>query len=483
MHFDLVVRGGRISTAEKTFEADIGVRGGRIAAVGSGLPEGKQEIDATGKWVLPGGIDSHCHVEQLSGMGRMCADDFYSATVSAAFGGTTTIIPFAAQHRGNSVLNVVADYHACAGPKAVVDYGFHLILTDPTPDVLGRELPIAIRDGLTSLKVYTTYDALRLDDYQLLEVMDAADRGGAMVMVHAENHDVIRWISKRLLERGHMAPKFHTVAHDALAEAEATHRVIQFARLLDVPLLIVHVSGKEAAAAIHDAQVLGVRIYGETCPQYLFLTADDADRDGLEGAKYCCSPPPRDGESQEALWRGLRENTFQVFSSDHAPYRFDESGKLPKGDKTTFKEMANGVPGLELRLPLLFSEGVLKGRISIEQFVALTASNHASIYGFSDRKGSIAEGLDADLAIWDPERVTEVRAVDLHDLVGYTPYEGMSLRGWPETVLSRGRIVVHDGELRAERGSGQFVQRGTPKPVSIRHEVSPRTHFFKTLVR
>jgi dihydropyrimidinase len=483
MDFELVIRGGRISTAEKTFEADIGIREGRIAAVGSALPGGREEIDATGKWVLPGGIDSHCHVEQLSGMGRMCADDFYSATVSAAFGGTTTIIPFAAQHRGNSLLNVVADYHARARPKAVVDYGFHVILTDPTPDVLGRELPVAIREGLTSLKVYTTYDALRLDDYQLLEVMDVADREGAMVMVHAENHDVIRWISKRLLDRGHVAPKFHAVAHHPIAETDATHRVIQFARLLDVPLLIVHVSGKEAAAAIHDAQVLGARIYGETCPQYLFLTADDADREGLEGAKFCCSPPPRDEESQEALWRGLRENTFQVFSSDHAPYRFDTSGKLPKGDQTTFKEMANGVPGLELRLPLLFSEGVLKGRISIEQFVALTATNHASIYGLADRKGSIAQGLDADLAIWNPEVERHIRAVDLHDQVGYTPYEGKTLRGWPETVLSRGRIVVRAGALCVDRGSGEFIRRGTPKPVSMQHSVSPRTHFFKTLVR
>lgn len=482
MNFDLVIRGGRISTAEKTFDADIGIREGRIAAVASGLPGGRQEIDATGRWVLPGGIDSHCHVEQLSGMGRMCADDFYSATVSAAFGGTTTIIPFAAQHRGNSLLKVVADYHGCAGPKAVVDYGFHLIVTDPTPDVLGRELPVAIRDGLTSFKVYTTYDALRLDDYQLLDVMDVADREGAIVMVHAENHDVIRWISRRLLERGHVAPKFHTVAHDAIAEAEATHRVIQLARLLDVPLLIVHVSGKEAAAAIHDAQVLGLRIYAETCPQYLFLTADDADREGLEGAKYCCSPPPRDEASQEALWRGLRDNTFQVFSSDHAPYRFDASGKLPKGDRTTFKEMANGVPGLELRLPLLFSEGVLKERISIEQFVALTATNHALIYGLAERKGSIAEGLDADLAVWNPDAVTHVRAAGLHDQVGYTPYEGMTLRGWPETVLSRGRIVIRDGALQVQRGSGQFVRRTTPGPVSTRHRVSQRTHFFKTLI-
>jgi dihydropyrimidinase len=286
-----------------------------------------------------------------------------------------------------------------------------------------------------------------------------------------------------LLERGHTAPKFHAVAHDAIAEAEATSRVIQLARLLDVPLLIVHVSGKEAAAAIHDAQALGLRIYAETCPQYLFLTADDADREGLEGAKYCCSPPPRDEASQEAIWRGLCDNTFQVFSSDHAPYRFDASGKLPKGDQTTFKEMANGVPGLELRLPLLFSEGVLKNRLSIEQFVALTASNHASIYGLAHRKGSIAAGLDADLAIWNPDLVTHIQASSLHDQVGYTPYEGMTLRGWPEIVLSRGRIVVRDGALQVERGSGQFLRRTTPGPVSSVHRIAEKSSFFKTLIR
>src|SRR6202022_2331429 len=228
------------------------------------------------------------------------------------------------------------------------------------------------------------------------------------------------------------------------------------AELLDVPLLIVHVSAAEAIDVIRDAQTKGLKIFGETCPQYLFLTADDIGMD-LEGTKFCCSPPPRDHAAQEAVWRGLANGTFQVFSSDHAPYRYDATGKLPKGDKTTFKDTANGVPGIELRLPLLFSEGVGKGRLDLNAFVALTATNHAKLYGLYPRKGTIAVGSDADIAIWDPERETTITAGMLHDNVGYTPYEGRKLRGWPVMVVSRGRIVVEDGSLTAPRGSGAFL--------------------------
>lgn len=463
--FDLTLRNGRISTASDTFHADIGVRDGVIAAVAKGLPPGRQDIDAAGRWILPGGIDSHCHVEQLSGMGVMCADDFYSATVSAAFGGTTTIIPFAAQHRGNALPDVVADYHRRAAEKAVIDYGFHLILSDPTEHALTHDLPELIRQGITSFKVYMTYERLKLDDYQLLDVLEVADREGALVMVHAENNDIIRWIARRLVDRGMTAPKYHAVAHDPIAESEATNRAVALARLMDVPLLIVHVAGLEAVRVIHSSQALGLPILAESCPQYLFLTQDDLDRDGLEGAKYCCSPPPRDAASQEAVWAGLLDGTLQMYSSDHAPYRFDASGKLPKGDQTTFKDMANGVPGLELRMPLLFSEGVLKGRMTIERFVAVTSTNHARTYGLHPRKGTIAVGADADLAVWNPDREVQVAASMLHDQVGYTPYEGRTLRGWPEIVTSRGRIVVRDGSLHAERGSGRFLKRGTPEPV------------------
>lgn len=460
--FDLVIRGGRVVTEGRVLDGDVGVRAGRIAAIGTGLASGQREVDAAGRWVLPGGIDSHCHVEQRSGMGMMCADDFHSATVSAAFGGTTTILPFAAQHRGMSVPEVLADYSRRAAEKAVIDYGFHLILANPDERTLAEDLPRAIRDGITSLKVYMTYDRMRLEDHQLLDVMALARREGALVMVHAENHDMIKWLAQRLVERGHTAPKFHGVAHDPLAESEAAFRAIALARLVDVPVLLVHVSGGDTVELIRQAQTLGANVLAESCPQYLFLTAQDMDRPGMEGAKYCCSPPARDAASQEAVWRGLLDGTLATYSSDHAPYRFDASGKLPKGDETTFKEMANGVPGIELRLPLLFSEGFLGGRMDIHQFVALAAGNHARLYGLAPRKGAIALGADADIALWNPERRTTVSAAMLHDNVGYTPYEGRTLRGWPEVVISRGRVVVQDGQLHAERGSGEYLRRCAP---------------------
>jgi dihydropyrimidinase len=464
MPLDLVIRGGTVVTAEKTFRADIGIEGEKIAEIGASLP-GKRILDASGRLVMPGGVDSHCHVEQLSSAGKMCADDFYSATVAAAFGGTTTIIPFAAQHRGNSIIEVVDDYARRAAGKAVIDYGFHLIIADPTEHALNVELKEMVRRGITSFKVYMTYELLRLTDGQMLDVLAAAEREKALVMVHAENHEMIQWLTKRLLERGHGAPKFHMSAHHPLAEAEATNRVVALSRLLDVPVLIVHVSGAEAARTIRAAQTLGARVFAETCPQYLFLKGSDADRPGLEGAKWCCSPPPHDEASQEAVWQGLKDGTFQVLSSDHAPYRFDETGKLPKGDQTTFKEMANGVPGLQVRLPLLFSEGVGKKRISLQEFVALTATSHARMYGLKD-KGRIEPGADADLALWDPEKRVTLTASMMKDNVGYTPYEGMPLTGWPTTVLCRGRIIVENDALRVSKGNGRFVARGVPAPVA-----------------
>ena len=483
--FDLVIRGGTVATAADTFPADVGIRDGRIVALAQDLGKGEDEIDAAGKLVLPGGIDSHCHIEQMSANGILCADDFYTGSVSAAFGGTTTIIPFAAQHRGQSLREVVEAYHGCAGPKAIVDYAFHLIISDPTARILGQELPALINDGYTSFKVYMTYDLLKLDDYQMLDVLSVARREGAMTMVHAENHDMIRWLTDRLLDGGYRTPRYHAVSHARIAESEATQRAIEIARLIDVPLLIVHVSGADAANAIRRAQELGLRIYGETCPQYLFLTAEDLDRNGMEGAKYCCSPPPRDAANQEHVWRGLANGTFQVFSSDHAPYRFDESGKLAGGPDASFKSIANGVPGLELRLPLLFSEGVGRGRIDLNQFVALASTNAARLYGLYPRKGTIAIGADADLALWDPDREVTVRWDDLHDNVGYTPYEGRHITGWPATVLSRGRRIVDGGELLVERGSGRFLRCERPqaaRPLGRRvPEMDPATNFGAAL--
>src|SRR5262245_29672245 len=367
---DLVVRNGTVVTAADTCCADIGVSGGRIVALAENLPRAAREIDAAGKLVLPGGVDSHCHIEQLSGMGIWNADDFYTGTVAAAFGGTTTVIPFAAQHRGQSMRDVVADYRERA-KKAVIDHAFHMIVSDPSETVLADELPALIRGGYSSLKLFMTYPLLRLDDAQMLDLLSLARRERAMVSVHAENDAMIAWVTHRLLERGHTAPRYHAITHPRVAEAEAVNRLIAMAALVDQPIVVFHVTTEGSMAAIRDAQTRGQKLFAETCPQYLLLDAGDLDKPGLHGAKWMFSPPARDGADRAAMWRGVQNGTFQIVSSDHAPYRFDASGKLAKGPNPDFKQIANGIPGIELRLPLLFSEGVGKGRIGLERFVEL----------------------------------------------------------------------------------------------------------------
>ena len=453
MALDLVIRGGTLATAERTFRADVGIEGERIAALGEGL-SAMRVIDASGKLVLPGGVDSHCHIEQLSSMGVMTADDFYSATVSAAYGGTTTVIPFCAQHRSDDLRKVLADYHERARTKAVIDYGFHLIIANPDGPTLREHLPAAIGSGIRSLKIFMTYERTRLTDEQILDVMAAARRHGALVMVHAENHGVISWLAGRMVKQGNTLPRYHGICHTRGAETEAIQRVVALAELVDCPILIVHVSTGDGIEAIRQARARGLKVFGETCPQYLLLTAKDIDI-GMQGAFFCCSPPPRDAAAQEACWRGLKDGTLHVYSSDHAPY--GRKGKLPKGESTTFKEMANGVPGLELRLPLLYTYGVGAKRISLPEFVNLTATRHAQTYGLYPRKGVIAVGSDADIAIWDPQKSVVVEQT--HDRTGYTPYRGRRLQGWPVTVLSRGEVIVEDGKLAAARGRGQFLAR------------------------
>jgi dihydropyrimidinase len=462
MEFDIVIRGGTVVNADRSLHADVGIVGERIGAVAASLPAGRAEIDARGMLVMPGGVDSHCHIEQVSSFGIMCADDFHSATVSAAFGGTTTVIPFCAQHRGDRIPAVLADYHRRAAEKAVIDYGFHFIVANPDEQTLATDLPAAMETGIRSFKVFMTYDRMRLHDEQILDVLATARRHGALTMVHAENHGIISWLSGRMVAQGNVLPRYHAICHTRSSEAEAINRVIALAELVDTPILIVHVSTIEGVDAIRSARARGVKVYGETCPQYLFLTAADIDR-GLAGAMFCCSPPPRDEAAQQACWQGLLDGTLAVYSSDHAPYRYDASGKLPKGEKTTFKEMANGVPGLELRMPLLFTYGVGAGRISANEFVQLTAARHAELYGLADRKGVLAPGADADIAVWDPRRVVTVDADMLHDRTGYTPYDGRELTGWPIVVLSRGEVLVDQvgdpGRLRAAPGRGRFLPR------------------------
>ena len=464
--FDTVIRGGTVATAADVFEADIGIVGGRIAAMGASLGAGRDEIDARGKLVLPGGVDAHCHLDQPSSDGSVCADDFRTGTIAAACGGTTTVIPFAAQMKGRSLREAVEDYHRRASGKAVIDYAFHLIVTDPTDQVLGQELPALIRDGYTSFKIYMTYDDLKLNDRQILEVLAVARREGAMVMVHAENADVIGWLTDRLEAAGLTAPRYHATSRPPAVEREATHRAISLGEIVGVPILLVHVSARDAVEQIRWAQGRGLPVYAETCPQYLYLTEDDLAKPGFEGAKCLCSPPPRDKASQEAVWHGLRSGVFQVFSSDHAPTRYnDPQGKMIRGANASFRYVPNGVPGIETRLPLLFS-GIAQGRIDLTTFVALTATNPARIYGLYPKKGTLAIGADADIAIWDPEKAVTITNDLLHHAVDFTPYEGIAVKGWPVLTLSRGEAVWQGGEVKATPGRGAFLPCAVPEPAA-----------------
>jgi len=459
---DLVVRNARVATASDTFDADIGIRAGRIVQLGLGLPPGRREIDAAGRTVTPGGVDAHCHLDQPMEPPVRMADDFDTGTRSAACGGTTTVIPFAAQAKGQSLRAAVDDYHRRAEGKAHVDHAFHLIVSDPTPQVLGEELPALIREGYTSFKIYMTYDDLKLDDGQILDVLEVARRHDAMAMIHAENADCIEWLTKRLEAAGRTAPRFHAHARPMLVEREATHRAISLAELVDVPVLIVHVSGREAVEQIRWARAHGLNVFAETCPQYLFLTAEDLGLDdSYHGAKCVCSPPPRNRENQEVIWNGLADGLFTVFSSDHAPFKYDApEGKKPGGEEVPFRHIPNGIPGLETRLPLLYTHGVLKGRITLNRFVELTSTNPAKAYGLHPRKGTIAVGADADLVIWGTEPCT-IRNADLHHAVDYTPYEGIALDAWPAVTLSRGE-VVWDGRFHPRAGRGEFLRRERP---------------------
>jgi len=460
---DLVLRNARVATASDTFACDIGIRGGRIALLGEGLPAGAREIDAAGRTVTPGGVDAHCHLDQpMEGPARM-ADDFLTGTRSAACGGTTTVIPFAAQMKGGSLEAAVLDYHGRAEGKACIDYAFHMIVTDPTPEVVARELPGLIDRGYTSLKAYMTYDDLKLNDTQILDVLEVARQRGAMAMIHAENADCIEWLTKRLEAAGRTAPRWHAHARPMLVEREATHRAIALSELVDVPILIVHVSGREAIEQIRWARSHGLSVFAETCPQYLFLTAEDLGiDDSYSGARCICSPPPRDKANQQRIWEGLSDGLFTIFSSDHAPFRFeDPQGKKPGGEEVPFRHIPNGIPGLETRLPLLYSEGVLGGRITLSKFVELTATNPAKAYGLHPRKGTIAVGSDADLVVWD-ERDATVTNGALHHAVDYTPYEGMQLKAWPGLTLSRGEVVWDGARFTGRAGRGRFLPCGAP---------------------
>lgn len=458
--FDLAICGGTVVLPEGPARLNIGVRDGLIASIGADPVKARRVVDATGRLVLPGGVDSHCHMDQQPWEGRSTADDFRSGTLSALCGGNTTVMPFAMQMRGQSLRKIVDDYHERAKSKAHIDYGFHLIVGDPTPEVMTRELPELIEEGCTSIKLYLTYEGLKLDDYEVLTILELARREGVMVMVHAENDACIRWLTDRLLERRKTQLRYHVAAHPSIGEREAAFRAISFAELIETPILIVHVSAGSVVEEIRRAQARGLPIFAETCPQYLFLSSQDIDTADMSGAKCVCTPPPRDRSNQPEMWRGLVDGTLAIFSSDHSPWNY--SDKIAGGPGKPFIDVLNGIPGIETRLPLLFSASQSEGRLSLNQFVDITTTTPAKLYGLYPKKGVIAVGSDADFAIWDPDKIVTIRNEMLHHAVDHTPYEGMQVRGWPIMTISRGEVLYADGQVISNAGRGRFLHCQRP---------------------
>ncbi|KMW59080.1 D-hydantoinase [Candidatus Rhodobacter oscarellae] len=455
MGYDFVITGGTVVSSSSSFPADIAVAGGKIAAIRGGISAARS-VDATGKLVLPGGVDPHCHIEQLSGMGQWNADTFETATRSAAMGGTTSVISFAAQQKGEPLADTLAGYAARAKRGAMVDHAFHLFLSDLSVPDFDADLLRLVADGHRSLKVFTTYN-VALADAEILHVLSLARQAGATVCVHAENDALIQHTKSGLIAAGLHRPEHHALSRPRMAEIEAVERICRFAAFLDAPVMLFHISTREAVEVIRKARAAGVPIWAETCPHYLLMTDEVLKRDGIEGAKWMCCPPQRQEADQEALWEALSDGTIDLISSDHAPYRFDETGKLAAGPGARFDQIGVGLPGLETRLPVLFDAMRRRG-LPHQDFVRWTSSRAAELYGLPG-KGDIAPGLDADLVIWDPERARTYGANDLHDNVGYNPWEGREVIGWPERVFLRGEELVADGALRAKPGQGQWLDR------------------------
>lgn len=450
--FDTIIRSGTVVHAGGTGRADIGIRGGKIAAIAEHIDARAQtEIDADGLLVLPGGVDTHCHIEQISGAGLLNADTFETATRSAAMGGTTSVVSFAAQHPGNRMATVVKDYAALARKGALIDYAFHMIVADTKDGNLTHDIPSLITEGHRSIKIFTTYDKVRQDDKSILDILDVAKHQGALVCFHAENDGLIRHMTEKLLAEGKTAPKYHAESHPREAEIEAIDRMCRFAEFTGARIMIFHVSTREGAQIIREARARGVRVAAETCPHYLFMTVDILERENP--ARFMCSPPQRTVDDQIALWDAIADGTITLITSDHAPYRMDETGKFANGADAPFNRIANGMPGLETRLPLMFHAMVNQRRMSVESFVALTATAPARAFGLTN-KGQIALGFDADIALWDIRRSHTYGANDLHDNVGYNPFEGTEVLGMPITVLSRGNVIVRDRVIEGMAGRG-----------------------------
>lgn len=469
---DLVIRNGRIVTPAGVVDGTLAARDGRIAAIGAaaaGMPA-RQCIEAGGRWVMPGGVDPHAHIEQMSGMGLMCADTFQTATRSAAMGGTTTVISFCAQAPGQPLPAAMADYAPRAASGALIDHAFHMIVADPDAGDLEADLARLIAAGHRSIKLFTTY-AIKLEDAAILRVMDAARANGALVCVHAETDAILARAKAAQIAAGQTAPRAHAAAHPRMAEIEAVERMCRFAEHTGCEVMIFHVSTAEAVESLRAARARGAPVRAETCPHYLFMTEEVLDRPG--GARWMCSPPQRGPADRRALWQALADGTLDLVSSDHAPFRHDASGKLAAGPDAPFHQIANGMPGLETRAPLMFDALLGGGRggagvtAGAEAFARLTATAPADRHGLPS-KGRIAVGADADLVIWNADRRVTYGADDLHDNTGYNPWEGRTVTGWPEIVILRGQVLVENGHVLGQPGQGRWLARPahTPTPGS-----------------
>jgi len=458
-----LIKGGTVVTASDTFAADVLIEGEQIVAVGQGL-SGNTVIDASGAYVIPGGIDVHTHLDMPFG-GTVSSDDFFTGQRAAAFGGTTMHIDFAIQPRGATLRETLDLWHAKANGKAVIDYGFHVAITD-LPDSVLDEMPRCVEYGATSMKLFMAYKgALQVDDMTLFRAMQQAARHRLLIMVHAENGDAIDVLIREAVAAGQLAPKYHALTRPPELEAEATARAVRLAEVAGAPLYVVHLTNAGALEAVRLARARGGagQIFAETCTQYFFFTKDDLAREGFEGAKWVCSPPFRSPHDQEALWQGVADNALQVVSTDHCPFWFQGGIEgRPAGKelgRESFAKIPNGCPGIEERMMLLYTYGVRTGRISLNRWVELCCTNPARLFGCYPRKGTLTPGADADIVVWDPEARRTLSAASLHQRTDYTLYEGWEVTGAPRVVLSRGRVIVEGDAWTGEAGAGRFVHR------------------------
>ena len=451
-----LIRSGRIITAVDDYTADILIENEIVSTIGRSLNvEADRVIDAAGKLVFPGGIDPHTHMELPFG-GTQSSDDFFTGTRAAAFGGTTTIIDFAVQNKGETLTQGVDNWHAKADGKCAIDYGFHLITTE-FEDGDEAEMYRVMDSGVTSFKLFMAYPGVFLaDDATIYRAMSAAGQRGGLICMHAENGIVINEIIKRFLKEGRTAPKYHALTRPTIAEAEGVHRAIAIAEMAESPVYIVHLSCTDALNKVREARDRGIPAFAETCPQYLFHSIEDYGED-FEGAKYVMTPPLREKHNHADLWKGLKMDDLQVISTDHCPFCMKEQKELGKDD---FSKIPNGAPGVENRMSLIYNGGVVENRISLNRFVELTSTAAAKMFGLFPKKGTIAVGSDADIVIFDPEKEHTFGVENEHMSVDYSSYEGWNMKGKVEIVLSRGRVVIDNGEHTGKAGDGQFLKRG-----------------------